>query len=246
MRKRSFLGLFVMALAGMLTIGSVLTSSLVMAQSSSSENYQMVESQFGNASSGESCSEEYCARVSIGEEGRSSEASSPEFGEADYSEPLLEMIVEPGESSLGQLSTERTGTKIMKVKIRNYLSGGYMLQIIGDPPKYEGHMLKATGEVIEPRPGTEQFAINAVVNTVPQNIGENPKLQPSGEDGTSLIQPGYNAPNAYKYVNGDTIAVSQQNSGGADFTITMMVNISNATPAGLYSGDFAAVILPYY
>ena len=246
MRKRSFWGRFIGALAGALVIGSAGTTGLVLAQTSSSNNYQIVESQFGNASSGESCSDEYCARVSIGEEGRSSAAISPEFGKANYSEPLLEMVVEPGESSLGELSTERTGVKIMKIKVRNYLSGGYMLQIIGDPPKYQGHSLKASKDVVEPRPGTEQFAINAVANTVPQTIGENPKLQPSEGDGTSLIRPGYNTPNVFKYVNGDTIAASQENTGGADFTITMMVNISSATPAGLYSGDFAAVILPYY
>lgn len=246
MRKRSFLGLFVMALAGALVAGAATTSSIALAQNPSSNNYQMVESQFGNASSGESCSTEYCARVSIGAEGQASSGTSPEFGEVEYSEPMLEMIVEPGESSLGNLSTERTGTKIMKVKIRNYLSGGYMLQIVGDAPKYKNHNLKTVSGVIEPRPGTEQFGINAVANTVPTDVGANPKFQPSGEDAISLARPGYNTPNVFKYVNGDTIASSQENSGGAEFVITMMVNISNSTPAGLYSGDFAAVILPYY
>lgn len=246
MRKGSFLGLFVVALAGALAIGTVASSSIVLAQNPSSDNYQMVESQFGNASSGESCSTEYCARVSIGDEGQASSGTSPEFGEVEYSEPMLEMIVEPGASSLGNLSTERTGTKIMKIKIRNYLSGGYMLQIVGDAPKYKDHNLKTVPGVVEPLPGTEQFAMNVVANTIPENIGENPKFQPSGEDATSLVMPGYNTPNVFKYVNGDTIAASQENSGGAEFVITMMVNISNATPAGLYAGDFAAVILPYY
>lgn len=121
-----------------------------------------------------------------------------------------------------------------------------MLQIVGDAPKYKNHNLKTVSGVIEPRPGTEQFGINAVANTVPTDVGANPKFQPSGEDAISLARPGYNTPNVFKYVNGDTIASSQENSGGAEFVITMMVNISNSTPAGLYSGDFAAVILPYY
>lgn len=246
MRKRSFWGVAVLALGGVFAIGLATTNGFVNAQTSSSNNYQMVESQFGNASSGESCSDAYCARVTIGNDSRSNSSTSPEFGKAEYSEPLLEMIVEPGASSLGNLSTERTGMKIMKVKVRNYLSGGYMLQIVGTSPKYQDHTLKALDKVAEPRPGTEQFGINAVANTIPEDIGENPILKPGDGNGTSLIRAGYNTPNVFKYVNGDTIAASQENTGGADFTITMMVNISNGTPAGLYSGDFAAVILPYY
>lgn len=246
MRKRSFLGLFVVALVGALVVGLVATGGVVLAQNSSSDNYQMVESQFGNASSGESCSIEYCARVSIGDEGRTSSGTSPEFGEVEYSEPMLEMIVESGTSSLGNLSTERTGLKVMKIKIRNFESAGYMLQIVGNAPKYKNHSLKTVTGLIEPRPGTEQFGINAVANTIPEDIGENPKYQPSGEDATALVQPGYNLPNVFKYVSGDTIAATRENTGGAEYVITMMVNISNTTPAGLYSGDFAAVIFPYF
>jgi hypothetical protein len=133
----------------------------------------------------------------------------------------------------------------MKVKIRNYESGGYMLQIVGAPPKYKDHTLNAPSTVVEPMQGTEQFAINAVANTIPQAVGDNPKKE-DGSDATSLVRAGYNTPNVFKYINGDTIAASSDNSGGADYTVTMIVNISNSTPAGKYSGDFAAVILPYF
>lgn len=247
MRKHSSRRYFIGALgvALFVSVGFV-ASQNALAETSTSPNYQITESQFGTGSSLESCSDQYCARVSIGDDGRGSSASTAELGKANYSEPLLEMVVESGPSNFNELSTERTGIKIMKVKIRNYLSGGYMLQIVGEPPKYKNHTLNASGQLIEPLPGTEQFAINAVANTIPENVGENPKLQPSEGDGTSLLLPGYNTPNVFKYVNGDTIASSQENTGGADFTITMIVNISSATPAGLYSGDFAAVILPYF
>lgn len=246
MRKRVYLRWSTLALFGVLSVTTWVSTTGVYAQTSSSENYQITESQFGNASSHESCSDQYCARVSIGDDNQASSATSPEFGTIDYSEPMLAMIVEPGVSSLGDLSTERTGTKIMKVKIRNYESGGYMLQLVGTPPKYKDHTLSTSAQSIEPMPGTEQFAINVVANTIPQNVGADPVLQPSEGDGTSLVLPGYNTPNVFKYVNGDTLAISRENSGGADFTITMIVNISNATPAGVYAGDFAAVILPYY
>ena len=245
MRKRglgSYAGLvlFIALIGGV----GVLTHS-AQAETLVSPSYQITESQFGTGSSLESCSTEYCARVTIGDDSNASSATSAEFGKANYSEPLLEMIIESSSSNLGDLSTERTGTKVMNEKIRNYLSGGYMLQIIGDPPKYQDHMLSTSNTIIESLPGTEQFGINVVKNTIPQ-VGENPVLQPSGGDGTSLIAAGYNTPNVYKYVNGDTIASSQENNGGADLTISMIVNISNSTPAGQYSGDFAAVILPNY
>lgn len=245
MRKRgmgsyAILALFVALLGGVIAIGHP-----AQAETSTSPSYQITESQFGTGSSLESCSDQYCARVSIGDDSKTSSATSAEFGKANYSEPLLEMIVESSSSNLGDLSTERTGTKVMKIKIRNYLSGGYMLQIVGDAPKYDGHTLHTSESIIESLPGTEQFGINLVANTIPQ-VGENPILQPSGGDGTSFVRPGYNTPNVYKYVNGDTIASSQENSGGADYTVSMIVNISNSTPAGLYAGDFAAVVLPYY
>jgi hypothetical protein len=236
----------VVALAGALGIGSIATGGIVLAQTSSSNNYQMVESQFGNTGTGESCSEEFCARVMIGDDGRASSATSVEFGEANYSEPLLEMIVEGGNSNLGELSTERTGVKLMNIKIRNYLTGGYRLQIVGTPPKFKGHTLKASAEPIEPLPGVEQFGMNAVANTIPEKIGKNPVFQPSGEEALTLLSTDYDTPNVFRYVSGDTIATSQENTGGADFTITMIVNISSTTPAGLYSADFAAIILPYF
>jgi len=245
MQKRRLWRYSGVALFGALILGVVISVPSALAQVSESPNYQMTESQFGNASSAESCSAEYCAQVTIGDDGQGSSASSPEFGEAQYSEPLLEMIVEPGESSLGDLSTERTGSKVMKVKIRNYLSGGYMLQIIGTPPKYNDHTLNALSTANESLPGTEQFGINVVANTIPE-VGANPVLQPSGGDGSSLVTPAYDTPNVYKYVSGDTVALSQEDSGGADFEISMIVNISNSTPAGQYSGDFAAVVIPYF
>ena len=205
MRNRRLWGSSVLALFVALIAGAGLASHSVLAETSTSPSYQMTEAQFGTGSSLESCSDLYCARVSIGDDGKASSATAAEFGEVEYGEPMLQMIVESGESNLGNLTTERTGTKIMKVKIR----------------------------------------INLVANTIPE-VGANPVLQPSEEDGTSLVQPAYNTPNVYKYVNGDTIATSQETSGGADFTITMIVNISNSTPAGQYAGDFSAVILPYY
>ena len=216
-----------------------------MAQTSTSPNYQMTESQFGNTTMNQSCSAGYCATVSIGDEGRSSSATSPEFGEIDYSEPMLEMIVTPGASFLGNLSTTQAGTKTMGVKIRNYLTGGYRLQIIGETPKYGDRTLARLETPTASEPGREQFGINAVANTTP-SVGANPVLQNQVASPTETLMANYNTPNLYMYQSGQVIAETTENTGGADYTITMLVNISNTTPAGHYSSDFAAVVTPYF
>lgn len=236
----AFIALFVALFVGIAT-----TSHQVVAQTSNSPHYQMTESEFGNTSGVESCSGNYCSQVTIGDDGQSSSASSPEFGNVAYGEPMLEMIVDPGESNLGELTTEHTGTKTMKVQIRNYETGGFRLQIVGETPKYGNHSLAALANPTASDPGTEQFGINVVANTTP-SLGANPLLQPGGGDGMSLLTSGYGTPNQFKYVSGQTIAETSTNTGGADMTISMIVNISNSTPAGHYTGDFAAVVIPYF
>lgn len=244
MQTRRLWSFGVIALLAALFVGAPLISEKALAQSSSN-NYQMVESQFGNASSNESCSAGYCASVSIGNDSQTSPVSTPEFGEVNYSEPLLEMIVIPGESNLGELTTEKTGAKVMQVKIRNYLTGGYRLQIIGDAPKYGDRMLNTLTTPTDSSPGKEQFGINVVANTVP-SIGANPIVQPGDGNALGLVLDNYKIQNKFMYVSGQTIAETDTNTGGADYTITMIVNISNETPAGKYSSDFAAVVIPYF
>jgi len=245
MQTRRLWGFLGLALVAALLVTVPLLGGTAFAQSSSSDNYQMVESQFGNTSANESCSNEYCATVSIGNDGAGSSATSAEFGEAQYSEPLLEMIVIPGESSLGDLTTERTGSKVMQVKIRNYLTGGYRLMIVGDAPKYGNRTLNTLTTPTTSQPGKEQFGINVVANTSPV-VGANPKTIPDGADATNLVTSNYRITNQFMYVAGQTIAETTTNSGGAEYTISMIVNISNTTPAGEYASDFAAVVIPYF
>jgi len=222
--------------------------STVFAQPSSSSNYQVVETEFGATTQDESCSGEYCAKVSIGDllAGDSvSGGSTATFGSITGTDPLLEVIIEQGESNLGDLSTETTGTKTMIIKVRSYLTDGYVLQITGDPPSYNGHTLAALTTPTASDPGTEQFGLNVVANTEP-NIGADPVQIPDGETSFGEVEDDYNTPNLFKYDNGDVIARSTEASGRTDYTISIIVNISSTTPAGHYSGDFSAVIVPLF
>ena len=213
-----------------------------------SENYQLIETEFGGGSSLESCSDAYCARVTIGDvtdANQSRNEHTATFGPISSTDPLLEVIIEPGQSNLGVLNTQNTATKTMIVKIRNYLSGGYVLQIVGDPPKYNNHTLNTPTTLTGSAPGTEQFAINAVANTLP-NVGADPVQVPSGETSFGEVDEDYNFSNLFKYSSGDIVARSLTESGRTDYTISMIINIADSTPAGNYTADFAAIVVPVY
>ena len=247
MRKRGFTQYIrVLPLAALLVL---VTAGPVFAETSSqSPNYELTESQFNGGSAYESCSDTYCARASLGDPTADgpAPASSASFAEvAQDTEPLMEMIVDSGESRLGVLSTQTTATKTMTVRIRSYLGGGYNLQIMGDPPKYEGHLLKTSNTPIASLPGTEQFGINVVANTSPA-VGADPQQVPSAETSFGEVMEQYDIPNWFKYRSGATVARSLSDSGRTDYTVTMIVNISSSTPAGEYAGDFAAVVIPAF
>lgn len=230
------------------TLLSVFCVGTVFATTSSSTNYQVTETQFNAGASLESCSDQYCAQASIGDlaiGSGSAVALTAEFGSITNEEPMLEVIVEPGASDLGTLSTERTATKTTVVKIRNYLSGGYVLQMIGDPPTYQDHTLAAPTTPTQSDAGTEQFAINAVANTSPE-VGADPVQVPSEQTSFGFAEELYNTPNLFRYVSGDVLARSQRESGRTDYTVSMIVNISSSTPAGHYTSDFSAVVIPVY
>lgn len=218
------------------------------AQTSSSNNYKASEMQFGAGSSNESCSGNYCARASIGDiaGGESKSVSnSAVFGPVAPSEPSLDMIIDTGNVNLGVLTTEVPATKTATMKVRTYLTDGYTLQITGDPPKYANHTLATPATPTASTPGTEQFGINLVANTVP-NVGVNPVQVPSGEFSFGSVLPNYSTPNRFMYSSGDVVARSPTQTGQTDYTVSFIINISNATPAGQFKGEYSAVIIPIF
>lgn len=220
------------------------------AVTSSSPNYQMTEGEFNAGSMLNSCSGQYCAQASIGDMavgGKStSGSSSASFGSIpSSSDPLLEVIIDAGQSDLGVLSSETTATKTMVVRVRNYMSDGYTLQIVGTPPKYGDHTLHTPDTPTAATPGTEQFGINAVANTAP-SVGANPLQVPSDQTSFGVVTSDYRAPNLFKYASEDIVAHSESESGRTDYTISMIVNIANSTPSGHYAGDFSAIVTPVY
>lgn len=247
MRKRGLWGYSrLVALAVLVAIAS---APAAFAVTSNSKSYQVTETEFGASSNKQACSDQYCATTSIGSlaSGDSTGASNnASFGPITPNEPSLDVIVLPGVSDLGNLTTERTATKTTSLKIRSYLSGGYTVQIVGEPPKIKGHTLSAiTTDGVASQMGTEQFGINLAANTSP-SVGSDPVQVPDAQTSFGQVSDAYKVPNRFKYVSGATVAFSTRSSGQTDYTISTIVNVSNKTPAGHYSGDFSAVVIPVY
>jgi hypothetical protein len=71
-------------------------------------------------------------------------------------------------------------------------------------------------------------------NTSP-TVGASPVQVPSAAYSFGTAASGYGTPNSYKYTNGDIIATAPKSSGETDYTISYIMNISNATPGGTYT-----------
>ena len=153
---------------------------------------------------------------------------------------------------MGVLDNATTGTAVSTIKVRNYLSNGYVLQITGTPPSQGVHHLTALSTPTTSHQGAEQFGINLANNTAP-NIGADPIQVPSssfsfGTTGCDSIvtECDYGTPDLFKYVDGDIVAHSTKSTGETDYTMSMIINVSNVTPGGHYSGNFSAVAVPVF
>jgi hypothetical protein len=221
----------------------------VAAQASSSTNYQVNEVQFGSGSSLDDCSASYCAKTSagdltVGTTGSTNYKALAGFNTND--EALLEVsVVNAGNTDLGVLDPSTTGKLSAVVKVRSYLSNGYGLYITGSSPKYGNHALTPMSTTAVSQAGTEQFGINFAANTSP-SIGAAPVQVPDSTFSYGTVASGYSTVNQFKYVDGDMVASSATESGETDYTLSMILNISNVTPAGQYVGAMSAVVVGYF
>lgn len=218
----------------------------VQAATSNSQNYRITETQFGSSAVQKNCSGNFCARVMLGgvtNEQIRSDSLRVRFNVEESLEPSLQIITQLSVQDLGLLDTEKTSTSVSVVKVKNNLVGGYAIMVTGDPPTQGEYNLRALREPTLSEAGKEQFGINVAANTDPK-VG----VRPRGEDQFSQGQAaeGYGQSNIFKYVSGDTVAFSRQPSDETTYTISMIINISNGTPSGRYSGDYQAVVVPIY
>ena len=219
---------------------------LAFATTSTSNTYKMSETQFGSGSS-QSCSGGYCAQTSSGgtsTKSGSSSGNSATLSPPDGTEEQLQLITTPGPSDLGDLTADHAATSTTAISVSNTQGTGYIVQISGHPPSFDGHTLATSSTPIASVPGIEQFGINLADNSQP-NVGAAPVQVPAGTTFGQAAE-GYSTQDLFKYVEDDTIAQGVAKAGRTDYTITMIINVSNTTPAGKYSGNFAAIVIPVY
>lgn len=247
LRQISFIAFLTLAIS----FGGVGRVTAGGAPQSTSSHYSVSEVQIGgNGSALKDCSGHYCAQEAVGStvNGTASSANySAQFGSFTNDKPLLEVIVVGGIQDVGVLQPTTTATVSDTIKIRSYLSNGYSLYVTGNSPGQGTHNLNtmAGGCPCTSQPGTEQFGINLSANTTP-NIGAGPIQVPSGTFSFGSVHSGYDQSNHFKYSNGDNVAGSIKSTGETDYTLSMILNISPATPAGRYTGNFSAVVVPTY
>ncbi len=215
----------------------VLSPGLLLAESSSSTNFQVNNVFFGSGGSLNDCSTTYCSKNSAGEITIGNPSSTNYQAHAGFNtsrEPYIEMTVNPVNTNLGTLSTTTTATTTASFTVSTYLAHGYIIVNGSPPPTNNGYSLTALTAPTASQAGVEQFGINLVANTSPVSFGANPVQYPDSSFSFGQVASGYNSTNLYKYNQGDTIAYSNQSSGQTTYTISYIFNISHVTPGGTY------------
>lgn len=216
----------------------LLVPAVALAAQSSSTNYQVNEVFFGSGGALNVCSSNYCAKETAGETAVGNLSSTNYQAHAGFNtnrSPYLQFIVNGTNTDVGVLSTGSTTTTTGTFSVKSYLSSGYSVVTVSNPPKNNTYSLNALSSPTAPSAGTEQFGINLVANTSPTSFGANPVQVPSTAFSFGIAAAGYNTANLYKYVPGDTIASSSKSSGETDYTISYIYNISSLTPGGAYT-----------
>ena len=228
-------------------------SGTALAQTSTSTSYTLIEPGFGSGGNVDVNSASYNARGAIGALGvgeSSGTCTSAIAGLITPSEEYLEMVVSSALVDMGVYTNSATQTGSGTFYVRTYINGGYIVQSLSNPPTSEsGRVLAAKSTMGAPAIGTEEFGINLVANTSP-SVGANPYKQPDNTTNyaNGIASTGYNTVNNFKYVVGDTIAQSGSGRawGQTDYTISFMVNVSNSTPAGVYTMSTNLVVVATY
>lgn len=217
-----------------LTIITIATPA-VFAETASSPNYMVNETFFGSGGELESCSGDYCSKQSAGEltVGNTSSGSYQAWaGFNTTDEPFLEFVVTGNNIDLGYLDTATATTTTGSFYVRAWQADGYVVRTASEPPtNYNNQQITPLSSASASSPGTEQFGINLVDNSTP-DVGTDPQQYFAFSYG--VASSGYNTPDLFKYVNGDTVAASTESSGITAYTVSYLYNISNATPSGEY------------
>jgi hypothetical protein len=226
-------GLYV--LIGFLTVYWVV--SPVFADPLKSNHYEFEESTLGGTGLFGSQSANYRGSGSGSILGLGNSASSDyqiNAGGTTTGDPALAFAITSASPSFGSFSPSTAATATATFQVVDYTSNGYTVQVIGNPPSNGSHTITAMSTTGPSQAGVEQFGLNLVANTSPVSLGANPN---HGQFGVGSTATGYNTPDNYRYVSGETIASAPKSSGQTTYTISYIVNVTSLTPGGQYASN---------
>jgi hypothetical protein len=216
---------------------------------SQSSNFRIDEDFIGGGGLIESNSANFRSAESIGDTAVG-ETGSTSFqthdGYTTTNDPALSVTVPFTSIDFGELSLATAKTATSNFSVKNYTSFGYIVQLSGGSPKTGNDPLEPINPAGASQTGTEQYGINLVANTSPVAQGADPVQQPDATFGFGVAAAGYDTPNMYKFVEGDTIARATRSSGQTDYTISYIVNASTTTAGGTYTGTHQLIVIGTY
>lgn len=210
-----------------------------------SSSYRFDESTIGVGGMGEASSTNYKAVEDVGAlaVGNSSSANfQVDAGTKTSPDPTLSFKINTANLDLGNFTASGPTTTTASFSVSNYTSYGYVVQILGTPPKNGSHTIDPLTTTSPSQAGIDQFGINLVANTAPL-VGTNPN---NGQFGFGSAAPNYATPNMYRFVNGETIAKADKSSGVTDYTLSYLVNVESLTPGGKYTSNQTLVVTGTY
>ena len=236
----------------MTLLAGLISGPAAFAQYSSS-NYKVEEAFFGAGGELDPSSTNYKAQQSIGELGVGNSASTNYQAYSGFNttdRPILELAVNGGTFNFGVLDTSVVSALTTTFTVRNYLASGYIVNLVGTPPKNNsgGYALAGMSSPSASSPGTEQFGINLAANSLsgPGSFGAAPVQIPDGSFSFGAATGDYDTTNEFKYVEGNTIAQSTKSSGTTQYTLSMIANINTITPGGNYGTSLFVITTPTF
>jgi len=224
----------------------------VFAQQAESDNYGVDQAYFGSGGELEMSSNGYKASGGAGDSASGSVEGiqySGQAGSPTSTDPLLEVIVEGGDTDHGVLDPKETVYGTAEITVRTYNGSGYLMQVAGLPPHQDVHTIPGLSTPSTSQRNVEQFGINLRANSVAMvangplvDFGANPEQIPDASFSYGMPAPDYDTPNLFKYVSNDTIAQSVTATGETKYTMSYILNLNDLTPAGRYQADLSVVV----
>lgn len=131
----------------------------------------------------------------------------------------------------GEFSPNRTATVTTQMAAATNDPNGYTIFLNGQTMVSGSNVIPALQAQSSSQSGQPQFGINLRANSNP-SVGANPDAGPVANGAPT---PNYNTPNSYRFVSGESVARSTNSTGFNRYTVSYIVNVTDAQAPGVYA-----------